>query len=238
MSDTLTQPAKLLVRLHSKGSRHIELIHETFTIGRKANNSLVIEDAAMSGQHARIVKVQAVYFLEDLQSTNGTSVNNRPITRHQLRDADVITIGQHRLVFQDSGMANTALSAPTADLDHTMVLKGRDHAPEGPELAGRVLIVAGKTDRLEYQLSKQVTVIGSREGAVIRLTGWFAPKTAATIARRGAHYCITASQGAKSPLVNGTAVEGQWDLKDGDQIEVAGVKMMFYVPTRDKRVSQ
>jgi pSer/pThr/pTyr-binding forkhead associated (FHA) protein len=229
MPETLPQPATLLVKLHGQGARHIELTLESLTIGRKADNSLVIEDPAVSGHHARIVKVQAVFFLEDLKSTNGTAINGRPITRQQLRDADVITIGQHRLVFQENAAASTEAPAPFVDLDRTMVLRGADPTPERSTLAAKVLIIAGKTDRLEYPLTKQVNVIGSQDGAVIRLTGWFAPKSAATIARRGNSYSISPSRNAKSLLVNGTDVVGQQDLKDGDQIEVAGVKLTFYL---------
>ena len=180
------------------------------------------------------MKVQAVFFLEDLKSINGTAINGRPITRHQLRDADVITIGQHRLVFQDNSTASTAAPVPFADLDRTTVLRGTDRTPERPTLTAKVLIVAGKTDRLEYPLTKQVNVIGSQDGAVIRLTGWFAPKSAATIARRGHSYSISSSRGAKSLLVNVTNVVGQQDLKDGDQIEVAGVKLTFCVVSGNK----
>jgi pSer/pThr/pTyr-binding forkhead associated (FHA) protein len=227
MPETLPQPATLLVKLHGKGSRHFALTHETVTIGRKADNTLVIEDPAVSGHHARIVKVQAVFFLEDLMSTNGTAINGRPITRHQLRDTDLITIGQHRLVFQENATASTTAPAPFVDLDRTTVLRGTDRTPDRPTLTAKVLIVAGKTDRLEYSLTKQVNVIGSQDGAVIQLTRWFAPKSAATIARRGNSYSISPSQGVKSLLVNGTDVGEQQDLKDGDQIEVAGVKLTF-----------
>jgi len=226
MPETLPQPATLLVKLHGQGSRHIELTHETLTIGRKADNTLVIEDPAVSGHHARIVKVQAVFFLEDLKSTNGTAINGMPITRHQLRDADVIAIGRHRLVFQENATSSTA-AAPFVDLDQTTVLRGTDRTPDEPTLTAKVLIIAGKTDRVEYSLTKQVNVIGSQDGAVIRLTGWFAPKSAATIARRGHSYSISPSQGTKSLLVNGSDVVGQQDLKDGDQIKVAGVKLTF-----------
>ena len=83
-----------------------------------------------------------------------------------------------------------------------------------------------------------MNVIGSQDGAVIRLTGWFAPKSAATIARRGHSYSISPSQGAKSLLVNGTAVCGQEDLKDGDQIEVAGVKLTFCLLSGTKNTSR
>ena len=204
------------------------------TIGRKADNAVAIVDPVVSGHHARIVKVQAVFFLEDLKSINGTTINGRTIIRHQLRDADVITIGQHRLVFQDNSTASTAAPVPFADLDRTTVLRGTDRTPERPTLTAKVLIVAGKTDRLEYPLTKQVNVIGSQDGAVIRLTGWFAPKSAATIARRGHSYSISSSRGAKSLLVNVTNVVGQQDLKDGDQIEVAGVKLTFCVVSGNK----
>jgi pSer/pThr/pTyr-binding forkhead associated (FHA) protein len=227
MPEILPQPATLLVKLHGQGSRHIELTLETLTIGRKADNTLAIEDPAVSGHHARIVKIQAVFFLEDLMSTNGTAINGRPITRHQLRDADVITIGQHRLVFQENATASTAAPAPFVDLDRTTVLRGTDRTPDGPTLTAKVLIVAGKTDRLEYPLTKPMNVIGSQDGAVIRLTGWFAPKSAATIARRGHSYSISPSQSAKSLRVNGTDVVGQQELRDGDKIEVAGVKLTF-----------
>jgi len=238
MPETLPHPATLLVKLHGQGSRHIELTHETFTIGRKADNTLAIEDPAVSGHHARIVKVQAVFFLEDLMSTNGTAINGRTITRHQLRDTDVITIGQHRLVFQENAPASTAAPAPFVDLDRTTVLRGADRTPDGPTLTAKVLIVAGKTDRLEYPLTKQVNVIGSQDGAAIRLTGWFAPKSAATIARRGHNYSISPAQGTKSLLVNGTAVVEQQDLKDGDQVQVAGVKLTFCVLSETKNISR
>ena len=236
MPETLPQAATLLVKLHGQGSRHIELTHETLTIGRKADNTLVIEDAAVSAHHARIVKVQAVFFLEDLMSTNGTTINGRPITRHQLHDADVIAIGQHRLVFQENAVASTAAPTPFVDLDRTTVLRGTDRTPDGPTLTVKVLVIEGKTDKAEYPLTKQVNVIGSQDEAVIRLTGWFAPKSAATIARRGHSYSISPSKGAKSLLVNGTDVVGQQDLKDGDQIEVAGVTLRFSCTQQTKNI--
>jgi pSer/pThr/pTyr-binding forkhead associated (FHA) protein len=229
MQKTLPQSATLLVKLQGQDSQSIELTHETITIGRKSDNNLVIEDPAVSGHHARIVKIQAVFFLEDLMSTNGTSINGRPVTRHQLHDTDVIMIGRHRLVFQESPAASTAPQTPFVDLNRTMVLKRTDPTPNEPTLIATVLVIAGKTDRPEYSLMKQVNVIGSQDGSVIRLTGWFAPKAAATIARRGHNYSISQSRNTKPLLINGIQVMGQHDLKDGDHIEVAGVTLRFSV---------
>ena len=74
----LTGSAKLLVKLNGQGSRSIDLMTDSFTIGRKAENDLPIDDPTVSSRHAKIVRVQSVYFVEDLKSTNGTAVNGKP----------------------------------------------------------------------------------------------------------------------------------------------------------------
>ncbi len=226
MAQNIPETPKLLIKLQGQGSRTIELTGDCFTIGRKADNSLPIEDHTVSGRHARIVKVQSVYFLEDLKSTNGTSVNDRRIERHQLRDADVITIGQHRIIFQEPFSLPTASHTPAANLDQTMVI-GNKVALQCQE--AKMLVTDGKTDQLEYRLTNQINLIGSQEGAAIRLTGWFAPKSAAQIFRRGGAYLISPSQGTKKLLLNGKEVTGQEQLKNGDQIQVAGVTLTFYL---------
>jgi pSer/pThr/pTyr-binding forkhead associated (FHA) protein len=234
MPHIATAHAKLLVKLHGQGSRIIDLVAEHFAIGRKTDNDLAIDDQSISSRHARIIKVQSVFFIEDLKSTNGTSVNEKRIDRHQLRDADVISIGQHRLIFQDTGATETPVPAASLDLDQTMVLSGGTIPPALAAPAARLLVTSGKTDQMEYTLTKQVALIGSQDDAAIRLTGWFAPKAAARIARRGPQYSISSVQRTKKVLVNGKQVETQQDLKNGDQIDVAGVTLSFFLTPSSK----
>lgn len=228
MAHTITDSAKLLVKLQGQGSRTIEMSNDSFTIGRKAGNDLQIDDHTVSGQHAKIVKIQSVYFLEDLKSTNGTSVNGKQVERHQLRDADVITIGQHRIIFQEPAVLSQTAPSVSPNLDDTIVISGAG-AAASPTTPARVLVTGGKTDRLEYVLTKPATLIGSQEGAAIRLTGWFAPRSAAQIFQRGGAYFVSLSQGAKHLVVNGKEVVGQQQLKNGDQIQVAGISLTFYL---------
>jgi pSer/pThr/pTyr-binding forkhead associated (FHA) protein len=223
-----TEPAKLIVKLQGQGSRTIELPTDTFTIGRKPENDLPIDDHTVSSRHAKIVRVQSVYFIEDLKSTNGTAVNGKPVERAQLHDADVITIGQHRIIFQDNAPASAAQASARSDMEQTIAISSQ-HSSAAPSVAAKVVITAGKTDRLEYHLTKTANLIGSQEGAAIQLTGWFAPKAAALISNRGSGFTISPSQGYKRLLVNGTPVSAQQPLKEGDVIEVAGVSMTFYV---------
>ena len=228
MGNILTASAKLLVKLHGQGSRSIDLTADSFTIGRKPDNDLPIDDHTVSSRHAKIVRVQSVYFLEDLKSTNGTAVNGKPVERAQLHDADVITIGQHRIIFQDNATSAVASTSASSDLDQTMVISGK-HLSPAPSITAKVVITSGKTDRLEYHLTKTANLIGSQEGAAIRLTGWFAPKAAALISSRGTGFTISPSEGSKRLLVSGRDVSVPQALKDGDVIEVAGVSMTFYV---------
>jgi len=74
-------------------------------------------------------------------------------------------------------------------------------------------------------LTGKLTAIGKSDMATIRLKGWFKPKLAATISRRDSKYFVSAS--GKPVSVNGTMAAGQQELKDGDVLEVAGVKMTF-----------
>lgn len=228
MGNALTASAKLLVKLHGQASRSIDLTADSFSIGRKPENDLPIDDHTVSSRHAKIVRVQSVYFLEDLKSTNGTAVNGKPVERAQLHDADVITIGQHRIIFQDNA-PSAATSVPASlDLDQTLAISGK-HLAAAPSITAKVVITSGKTDRLEYHLTKRANLIGSQEGAAIRLTGWFAPKAVALISSRGSGFTISPSEGSKRLLINGREVSAPQTLKDGDGIEVAGVSMTFYI---------
>ena len=228
MGNALTASAKLLVKLHGQASRSIDLTADSFSIGRKPENDLPIDDHTVSSRHAKIVRVQSVYFLEDLKSTNGTAVNGKPVERAQLHDADVITIGQHRIIFQDNA-PSAATSVPASlDLDQTLAISGK-HLAAAPSITAKVVITSGKTDRLEYHLTKTANLIGSQEGAAIHLTGWFAPKAVALISSRGSGFTISPSEGSKRLLINGREVSAPQTLKDGDGIEVAGVSMTFYI---------
>src|SRR3982751_2142854 len=186
MPDIMIHAPKLVVKFQGTVIREVELKEAQLTIGRKTDNDIVIEDPSVSGHHAKIVKIQSVFFVEDLHSTNGTLINNTPIDRYQMQDTDVIMIGNHRLLFQDVVKPDLAPAwSSSGDSDETMVLKGQTprKASSPSSKAATLKIVSSRTDRHEYALSHQLTVIGSEEGAAVKLHGWFAPKVGAMIGR-------------------------------------------------------
>lgn len=90
------------------------------TIGRNPRNDIHIDNLAVSSHHAAIRKVMNTYFIEDLQSTNGTFVNEKKIDKYELLDGDQVIIGKHSLLFR----YKTRAKAQSA-LDETMVLDTR-----------------------------------------------------------------------------------------------------------------
>jgi hypothetical protein len=70
-------------------------LHPHATLGRAADNSIVLPDTYASAYHARLDQRDGEWWLTDLASRNGTRLNGVPITKPApLADGDVIGIGQ------------------------------------------------------------------------------------------------------------------------------------------------
>ena len=82
------------------------------SLGRARANDVVLEDVAVSGQHCRIRPEDGGFVVHDLESTNGTFVNDRRVSRHPLAEGDVIQVGETRLRYQSPPPGLT--TAPTA----------------------------------------------------------------------------------------------------------------------------
>jgi hypothetical protein len=72
------------------------------TIGSASDADIILRDAAISGKHASLRYKDERFTITDLDSTNGTFLNDRmdPIAREELKDNDVVRIGEIRLKFK------------------------------------------------------------------------------------------------------------------------------------------
>lgn len=91
--------AKIILSLDGEVLQEITLSKERVTIGRHPQNDVVLDNRAVSGQHAVIVTILHDSFLEDLNSTNGTQVNGHPIKKHFLQNNDVVALAKYRIKF-------------------------------------------------------------------------------------------------------------------------------------------
>ena len=91
--------AKLSLKFQERVLREVALSVGVVTIGRQPDNLLRIDNPAVSGHHAKIYWEGRHCILEDMESFNGTYVNNRRIGKLTLKDGDVVLIGKHTLEF-------------------------------------------------------------------------------------------------------------------------------------------
>ena len=106
---------KIVLMLKDKELKTLETDKEMITIGRNNNSDIQIDNLGVSKKHAAITRQNGSYFIEDLNSTNGTLLNNEPITKAALSSKDVVTIGKHTLFISDQkGCTETqGMSEPT-----------------------------------------------------------------------------------------------------------------------------
>jgi pSer/pThr/pTyr-binding forkhead associated (FHA) protein len=224
------------------------------TIGRLPDNTVIIENPAVSGHHARVVREGDALILEDLESTNGTFVNQKHVTRHTLQHGDVVLIGKHKMLFEDGEAAEVEAPDTPAlkNMGDTVYLDTKKHrellatlrdaraaaeqstrtrpttrmasAPVAQGV-GVLKVLAGRTDQPEYRLEAQTSLVGSSHGTTVRLHGWFKPGVAVAIARNGASYVVT-PMGGKT-LVNNQRLRERHQLKNGDILQISGLTVEF-----------
>ncbi len=95
-------PAGAFLIVNGKG--HFPLEKPVINIGRRLDNQLILDNPHVSRTHAQLRVREGRYVLFDLGSTSGTKINGRKIKEHTLREGDVITIADIRLVYgEDPG---------------------------------------------------------------------------------------------------------------------------------------
>jgi FHA domain len=124
--------AKLILSLDGMVIREYPLTKERTTLGRKPHNDIVIDNLAISGEHAMIMTILNDSFLEDLGSTNGTLVNGQPIKKHFLQNNDVVELGKYKLKYVTEA---AAAQAGAGDFEKTMVLRAPPAGAGKPEAA-------------------------------------------------------------------------------------------------------
>lgn len=83
----------------SEKAKKIQIDRDEIIMGRDSSNVVPLEDVAASGRHCAIVRDGRKFTLHDLDSTNGTRLNDVRITEYRLSPKDVITVGATQILF-------------------------------------------------------------------------------------------------------------------------------------------
>jgi HD-GYP domain-containing protein (c-di-GMP phosphodiesterase class II)/pSer/pThr/pTyr-binding forkhead associated (FHA) protein len=91
----------LRVKAGTNKGKYYEIADESLVIGREVADGVQVMDQGVSRRHAEIFRIGEMYFIRDLESRNGTFVNDKTVNEHLLRLGDQIRVGNTILVFED-----------------------------------------------------------------------------------------------------------------------------------------
>jgi pSer/pThr/pTyr-binding forkhead associated (FHA) protein len=225
----------------------------SMTIGRRNDNDIMINNLAVSGYHAKIDSVGEGFVFVDLQSKNGSFVNEKLINSHWLQDGDLISIGKHSLLFAYE-QAETNTNQTPGKMDKTMVMdtshyrsmmeKSKPGVAPPPESPQPVKLDKRQRGYLNYltggegylRLRSKITKLGTDASCDIVVKGWTIGKTALTISRTDDGYVLNYVGGMTKPKVNERKVfKEPVILKEFDIVEIGAAKWQFVIKKLRKK---
>jgi pSer/pThr/pTyr-binding forkhead associated (FHA) protein len=209
---------KMIVSIDGVVIKEVQLTKDRTTLGRRPYNDIVIDNLAVSGEHAVMQMTGNEVHLEDLNSTNGTYINGKAAKKQLLSHNDTVEIGKYKIKFVNEAAA--------AGFEQTMVIKPGAAALTQPPAAApavgspaktaAIKVLSGAAAGREVPLVKVVTTIGKPGVAV------------AAITKRPHGFVVAHVEGVNKPTLNGTPIGAEpVTLKDMDVLELAGTQMQF-----------
>lgn len=219
--------AKMIVSIDGVVIKEVQLTKERTMLGRRPYNDIVIDNLAVSGEHAVMHMTEHEVEVEDLGSTNGTYVNGKAIKRQVLRNGDTIEVGKYKIRFlqdeQDGGYEKTMIFKPGMVPPPLAPRPAAAAAPaaapataSAAPLSAVIRVLSGAAAGREVALTKVVTTIGKPGVAV------------ASITRRHHGFVLAHVEGPDTPMHNGARIgQAPVPLHTGDMLELAGTEMQF-----------
>ena len=228
---------KLVVHTDDGSTQEFPLAEKRISIGRDETNTICLGDKSVSRHHATLQRVLKGFTIEDAQSTNGTRVNGRVITKQYLKHRDLIEIGKYHLRYFE--MPDQAGSD---DPDKTVILKPI-HQSELPPAPGessvaskpqpvavtpppaepaeerngaRVRYRSGPQQGEELWVDRSFFTVGKPGGDLVLIN------------RRHTGYFLLKVGGENTPMINGNPIKaGGVELHNGDHIELGELSLEF-----------
>lgn len=232
--------AKFIIKFEDVVIDQLVLKQGDMTIGRRPGSDILLDNLAVSASHASLFTIGEDSFIQDLNSTNGTFVNNKKISKHHLSNGDVVGIGKHALIYVNENaaksasdsLAKTVIIPPLRPEEPIRPTTPPPATPAAPPRAaaqaneaqrnarqGAIFVLSGASSGKRIDLTKAVTHLG-RSG-----------KMSGMISRNAnGSYTLASGTDTEKPKLNGKPLGPRGEeLKNGDIIEIAGSRMQFYL---------
>jgi pSer/pThr/pTyr-binding forkhead associated (FHA) protein len=217
---------KMIVSIDGVVIKEVQLTKDRTTLGRRPYNDIVIDNLAVSGEHAVMQMTGNEVYLEDLNSTNGTYVNGKAAKKQLLQNNDTVEIGKYKIKYvseaANSGFDKTMVIKPGAAMPSSAPATAVGLTPQpaiagaSPAVTAAIKVLSGAAAGREVPLVKVVTTIGKPGVAV------------AAITKRPHGFVVAHVEGTNKPTLNGSPIGAEpVTLKNGDLLELAGTQMQF-----------
>ncbi len=226
---------KLVVSLDGVVIKDVQITKDKTTLGRRPYNDIVIDNLAVSGEHAVLQMLGNDVFIEDLNSTNGTYINGKAIKKQMLAHNDTVEIGKYKIkylvdeateyektmIMRPGGGVGAGSGVPHTPYNQTSPIPSMSAAlgqsgAGGVAASASIKVLSGAAAGKSVTLTKVVTTVG-KPGVQV-----------ASITKRPTGYVLAHVEGAMRPSINGVAlVTDTAPLSNGDLIELAGTQMQF-----------
>ncbi len=214
MSEKMTN--RLVIFKNGEAEDEVLLEAKNMVIGRDARSDIQLNDLSVSRRHARLTYIYNEYCLEDLDSTNGTILNEQPVTKRILKHGDLLRIGSFTLRYHGPDE-----KASEDELDKTVVIRSSEPAAAKPAArkdSSRVMLpksaalrfFRGPQKGLQDRIDRSLYTIGQPGGEV------------AAIARRPQGFFLLHIGGDRYPMINNKEIQTTKgvQLNEGDMVEV------------------
>ncbi len=221
---------KMIVSIDGVVIKEVQLTKDRTTLGRRPYNDIVIDNLAVSGEHAVLQMMGNEVYLEDLNSTNGTYVNGKAVKKQLLQNNDTVEIGKYKIKYINeaasagfektmiikAGSAGISAPAPAAATGATESAAPAAALAAGDGPGAAIKVLSGAAAGRQVPLVKVVTTIGKPGVAV------------AAITKRQHGFVVAHVEGGNKPTLNGAPIGAEpVTLKNGDLLELAGTQMQF-----------
>ncbi|MGC9163446.1 MAG: FHA domain-containing protein [Thiomonas sp.] len=224
--------AKLVITLDGKVLKEVVLSKDRTTLGRRPYNDVVIDNLAVSGEHAVLLRETGPegesYTIQDLGSTNGTYLNGAPIKSSPFREGDTVDIGKYSLRLlsdtRQTSFGPSRFGAQTgfgnsrfgnSRFGNSGFADSRSRASDANR-SYKIKVLNGDAAGREILLSKEQTTFGQRGVLVV------------SVVHKPRGYELVQVEGEKRAQVNGVSL-GLMPvlLRSGDVINLTGVQLQF-----------
>ena len=214
-----------------------DLDQDEITIGRSPESDIVIDNPAVSRNHAKIVKEGNFYVIKDLDTVNGVTVNGRRVKSEPIKPGDEIDVGKHTIMFEtepkvierpaSSGVWDAPATWPEGTVYVDPIEMQKMQAKLKTQRGAHLQAKSGPARGKRVALGEQVVTVGKSEECDIQVKGFLFSPVQCRVSRVGNNYVVRHEGVFRPTRVNGSRIVDHM-LQQGDIIQVGDTILQFF----------